>query len=63
MAISMYDISIPVLARGLTNLSAILDKAAAHAAAPGIEIVDIRPYQFDERLFAVSARPKPRRRR
>ena len=32
MSISMYDISIPVLARGLTNLSAILDKAAAHAA-------------------------------
>jgi hypothetical protein len=33
MAISMYDFSIPVLARGLTNLSAILDKGAAHAAA------------------------------
>ena len=33
MPISMYDISIPVLTRGLTNLSAILDKAAAHAAA------------------------------
>jgi hypothetical protein len=33
MAISMYDFSIPVLARGLTNLSAILDKAAAHATA------------------------------
>ena len=31
MSISMYDISIPVLVRGLTNLSAILDKAAAHA--------------------------------
>jgi hypothetical protein len=33
MSISMYDFSIPVLVRGLTNLSAILDKAAAHAAA------------------------------
>jgi uncharacterized protein len=33
MAISMYDFSIPVLTRGLTNLSAILDKGAAHAAA------------------------------
>jgi hypothetical protein len=33
MAISMYDFSIPVLIRGLTNLSAILDKGAAHAAA------------------------------
>ena len=33
MAISMYDFSIPVLTRGLTNLSAILDKGAAHATA------------------------------
>jgi uncharacterized protein len=33
MAISMYDFTIPALTRGLTNLSAILDKAAAHAAA------------------------------
>jgi hypothetical protein len=29
----MYDVSIPMLTRGLTNMSAILDKAAAHAAA------------------------------
>jgi hypothetical protein len=33
MSISVYDFSIPALIRGLTNLSAILDKAAAHAAA------------------------------
>ncbi len=33
MSISMYDFSIPVLTRGLTNMSAILDKAATHAAA------------------------------
>jgi hypothetical protein len=33
MAISMYDFSIPVLIRGLTNLSAVLDKGVAHAAA------------------------------
>ena len=32
MAISMYDFSVPVLTHGLTNLSAILDKAAAHSA-------------------------------
>jgi hypothetical protein len=31
MSISMYDFSIPVLTRGLTNLSALLDKAGAHA--------------------------------
>jgi hypothetical protein len=33
MPISVYDISVPVLSRGLANLSAILDKAAGHAAA------------------------------
>jgi uncharacterized protein len=33
MAISMYDVTIPALTRGLNNLSALLDKAAAHAAA------------------------------
>ena len=33
MSVAMYDFSIPVLTRGLTNLSAILDKAAAHATA------------------------------
>jgi uncharacterized protein len=33
MSISLYQISIPALTRGLTNLSALLDKAAAHAAA------------------------------
>jgi hypothetical protein len=33
MTISMYELTIPVLKRGLTNMSAILDKAAAHATA------------------------------
>ena len=33
MSISMYDFSIPILTRGLTNMSAFLDKAAAHATA------------------------------
>ena len=33
MSISMYDLTIPVLTRGLNNLSAMLDKAEAHAAA------------------------------
>jgi hypothetical protein len=31
MAISMYDVSIPALMRGLSNVSALLDKAAAYA--------------------------------
>jgi hypothetical protein len=37
MAISMYQISSPVFARVLRNLSAILDKAAAHAEAKKID--------------------------
>jgi uncharacterized protein len=39
MAISMYDFSIPLLTSGLTNLSAILDKAAAHATAKKFDSV------------------------
>ncbi len=37
MAISMYQITIPVFTRALNNLSAILNKAAAHAEAKKIE--------------------------
>jgi uncharacterized protein len=39
MSISIYDFSIPVLTRGLTNMSAILDKAAAHATAKKFDSV------------------------
>jgi uncharacterized protein len=39
MAISLYDFSIPALTKGLANMSAILDKAAAHAAAKKIDTV------------------------
>jgi hypothetical protein len=39
MSISMYDVSIPVLTRGLTNLSALLDKGTAHAAAKKFDSV------------------------
>ena len=37
MAISMYQISIPVFTRVLNNLSAILNKTAAHAEAKKID--------------------------
>ena len=37
MALSLYDFSIPGLILGLTNMSAILDKAIAHAAAKKID--------------------------
>jgi hypothetical protein len=34
---TLYDFSIPALTRGLTNMSAILDKAAAHATAKKLD--------------------------
>jgi hypothetical protein len=37
VALSIYDFSIPVLTRGLNNLSSILDKAGAYAAAKKID--------------------------
>jgi hypothetical protein len=37
MALSFYDISIPVFLRGLGQLSHILDKGLAHAQATGID--------------------------
>jgi len=37
MALSMYQASAPVFARGLTNLGGILAKAAAHAASAKID--------------------------
>jgi uncharacterized protein len=37
MALSLFDVSIPVLVRGLGNLSAIIDKAAAHAEAKKLD--------------------------
>lgn len=37
MKISMYQASIPVFTRMLTNLAAVLDKAAAHAEAKKID--------------------------
>jgi uncharacterized protein len=37
MSVSLYDLSIPVFTLTLTNLSAILDKAASHEAAKKID--------------------------
>lgn len=39
MSYSVYDVSIPVLVRGLTILSALLDKGAAHAQQHNIDPV------------------------
>ncbi len=37
MTISMYQASVPVFLRGLTNLATVLDKAAAHAEAKKLD--------------------------
>jgi hypothetical protein len=37
MALSLFDVSIPVLVRGLSNLSVIIDKAAAYAEAKKLD--------------------------
>lgn len=45
MALSLYDISVPVFIRGLGQLSHLLDKGLAHAQATGIDpgvLVDAR---------------------
>jgi len=45
VSISLYDVSIPPLTLGLTNLSALLDKGAAHAEAKKVDpkaLADLR---------------------
>ncbi len=37
MSIALYDVSIPPMTLGLTNLSALLDKAAVHAEAKKVD--------------------------
>lgn len=54
MAYTIYDASIPVLTRSLTNLSKILDKAVAQAKTEDKPLSDL----FDARL-AADMRPFP----
>lgn len=47
MTVSMYKISVPIFVQFLTALSAVLDKAMAHAQANGIDpqvLVNMRLY-------------------
>lgn len=37
MSVSLYDVSIPVFTLGLSNLSAILDKAASHCEGKKVD--------------------------
>lgn len=55
MAISMYDVSIPALVRGLTNLSAILDKGAAHVQATGTDSAALIDSRLIDDMLPLSA--------
>ncbi len=54
MALSLYDVSIPVLVRGLTNLSVIIDKAAAHAEAKKIDPVVLAQARLFPDMFPLA---------
>jgi hypothetical protein len=54
MSISIYEVSIPLLTRGLNNLSAILDKAAAHAAAKKFEPAVLAQARLFPDMFPLS---------
>jgi len=46
MKTSMYTTSVPRFIRALNNLTAILEKGAAHAEAPGSYRVQLAPLDF-----------------
>ncbi len=52
MAISMYQISVPVFTRMLTNLIAILEKAAAHCEEKKIDPTALINYRLYPDMFA-----------
>lgn len=54
MAVSMYQISVPVFTRMLTNLIAILDKAAAHCEERKIDPAALINYRFYPDMFPFS---------
>lgn len=65
MSTALYDLTIPIFTRGLAGLSAILDKAAAHAAATGVDpesyvslrlIDDMHPFSKQVQIACDSAK-------
>ena len=51
MPISMYTVSVPVFMQHLNGLSAVLDKAAAHAAARKINEADVLSMKLAPDMF------------
>lgn len=54
MSLSIYDASIPVFRRGLDNLSAILDKADAHAAANAFDSAELVGARLAPDMFTLA---------
>ena len=54
MPLSMYQASVPVFLHTLTALSAILDKAAAHAHAQGLDEAELLAARLAPDMFALS---------
>lgn len=54
MALSFYDISVPVFVRGLGQLSHVLDKGLAHAQAAGIDSVELVNARLAPDMFTLA---------
>jgi uncharacterized protein len=54
MSVPMYDISMPVLSLGLTNISHMLDKAVAHAEAKKFDSVVFAQARLFPDMFPLS---------
>lgn len=54
MALSFYDISVPVFVRGLGQLSHVLDKGLAHAQAAGIDPAELVNARLAPDMFTLA---------
>lgn len=54
MALSFYDITVPVFVRGLGQLSHVLDKGLAHAQAAGIDSVELVNARLAPDMFTLA---------
>ncbi len=54
MSLSMYQLSVPVLSRALTNLRAILEKGAAHAESRKIDPAALLGFRLYPDMFAMT---------
>ncbi|WP_242130379.1 DUF1993 domain-containing protein [Sphingobium sp. Sx8-8] len=55
MATQLYDLTVPIFIRGLRNLSAILEKGAAHAREKGIDPLTLTGARLAEDMAPLTA--------